>query len=112
MKNSLFTTALAGMLLLSPIAVASASAQSRQDQHQQDQNRPNAQRNDGRHHAPWARGQRLGAYNGRYAQVDYRSQHLRTPPRGYHWVRSDDGDFLLAAVATGLITQVILSGGR
>ena len=61
---------------------------------------------------PWAKGQRLGYYNGRYAEVDYRQQNLRQPPRGYHWVRDDSGDYLLAAVVGGLIAQVILSGSR
>jgi Ni/Co efflux regulator RcnB len=62
---------------------------------------------------PWERGQRLGYYQGRYAEVDYRSQRgLRVPPQGYHWVRNDGGDFLLAAVASGLIAQVIINSGR
>jgi Ni/Co efflux regulator RcnB len=60
----------------------------------------------------WSAGQRLGYYNGRYQEVDYRQEHLRRPHRGYHWVRDNDGDLLLAAVATGLIAQVILSGGH
>jgi Ni/Co efflux regulator RcnB len=58
---------------------------------------------------PWARGQRLGYYSGRYEVVDYRQQHLRHPPRGYHWVRDDSGDYLLAAIVGGLIAQVIMS---
>jgi Ni/Co efflux regulator RcnB len=62
---------------------------------------------------PWRRGQRLGYYNGRYAEVDYRSYPgLRRPPRGYHWVRNDGGDLLLAAIAGGLIAQVIINSGR
>jgi Ni/Co efflux regulator RcnB len=61
---------------------------------------------------PWARGQRLGYYSSRYQQVDYRNEHLRYPPRGYHWVRDDSGDFLLAAIVGGLIAEVILSGSR
>ncbi len=62
---------------------------------------------------PWHRGQRLGYYNGRYAEVDYRTRHdLRRPPRGYHWVRNDGGDYLLAAVVSGLILQVIINSGR
>lgn len=62
---------------------------------------------------PWQRGQRLRYYDGRYAEVDYRSNNsLRAPPRGYHWVRNDGGDYLLAAVAGGLIAQVILNGNR
>ena len=33
--------------------------------------------------------------------------HLRRPPRGYHWVRYGD-DFLMVAIATGLIADLIL----
>lgn len=62
---------------------------------------------------PWQRGQRLGYYDGRYAEVDYRSNSgLTPPPRGYHWVRNDSGDYLLAAIAGGLIAQVIINSGR
>ena len=62
---------------------------------------------------PWQRGQRLGYYQGRYQEVDYRTNdRLRQPPRGYHWVRSDGGDLLLAAIAGGLITAVILNNSR
>lgn len=62
---------------------------------------------------PWQRGQRLGYYQGRYSEVDYRSNRgLRAPPRGYHWVRNDSGDYLLAAIAGGLIAQVILNSTR
>jgi Ni/Co efflux regulator RcnB len=61
---------------------------------------------------PWQRGQRLGYYNGRYAEVDYRQQNLRQPPRGYHWVRDDGGDYLLAAILGGLIAEVIFSNNR
>jgi Ni/Co efflux regulator RcnB len=62
---------------------------------------------------PWRRGQRLGYYNGRYAEVDYRSERsLRQPGRGQHWVRNDGGDFLLVAIATGVIVQAIISSNR
>lgn len=62
---------------------------------------------------PWQRGERLGYYEGRYEEVDYRSNRsLRQPPRGYHWVRSDGGDYLLAAIAGGLIAAVILNNSR
>lgn len=62
---------------------------------------------------PWQRGQSLGYYQGRYNEVDYRSNSsLRPPPRGYHWVRSDGGDYLLAAIAGGLIAAVILNNSR
>jgi Ni/Co efflux regulator RcnB len=58
----------------------------------------------------WARGDRLGYYGNRYSVIDYRSHHLKRPPHGYHWVQDDRGDFILAAVATGLIASVILGG--
>ncbi len=40
--------------------------------------------------------------------VDYRSHHLRQPPRGYEW-REVNGNYVLAAVATGLIASLILN---
>lgn len=62
---------------------------------------------------PWQRGQRLGYYEDRYSEIDYRTdRRLNAPPRGYHWVRSDNGDLLLAAIAGGLITAVILNNTR
>ena len=45
---------------------------------------------------------------GRYVVTDWHREHLREPPRGYHWVRSDNGDFLLVAVATGVIADLLL----
>lgn len=57
----------------------------------------------------WRRGDRLGYYHNRYEPVYYGQYRLRPPPRGYHWVRDDRGDFLLAAIATGIILEVILS---
>jgi Ni/Co efflux regulator RcnB len=62
---------------------------------------------------PWQRGQRLGYYQSRYREVDYRTdRRLRPPPRGDHWVRNDGGDLLLAAIASGLIAQVIINSSR
>ncbi len=59
---------------------------------------------------PWARGGRYydDGYGPTYVVRDYRGYGLRSPPRGYYWRRSDAGDFLLVAVATGTITFFIL----
>lgn len=59
----------------------------------------------------WQRGERLSAWDrSHYVRVsDYRSHHLRAPPRGYEYRRSNSGEILLAAVATGLILQVLLN---
>jgi len=56
------------------------------------------------------RGQRLGKEyrDKRYVVTDWRARHLSAPPRGHHWVRAGN-DYILAAIATGLIAQVLLS---
>jgi Ni/Co efflux regulator RcnB len=46
-----------------------------------------------------------------YVVEDYRQYRLNPPPRGYHWV-GVGGDFLLVAITTGVISQIVLSGGR
>ncbi|MEQ1781995.1 MAG: RcnB family protein [Hyphomonadaceae bacterium] len=57
---------------------------------------------------PWKRGDRLGDFNKRYVEVDYRSQHLAPPPRGQHYVKDDNtGDIILAAIATGVIISIL-----
>lgn len=42
-----------------------------------------------------------------YVVSDWRSHNLSAPPRGYHWVQSG-ADFILVAVATGVILQLLL----
>jgi len=56
------------------------------------------------------RGHRLGQEyrDSRYVVTDWRARHLSAPPRGHHWVRAGN-DYVLAAIATGLIAQVLLS---
>jgi Ni/Co efflux regulator RcnB len=58
----------------------------------------------------WYRGDRL-PYEYRthhYVVDDWRSHHLYAPPRGYQWVQSG-GDYLLVAVATGIIASILLN---
>jgi Ni/Co efflux regulator RcnB len=56
------------------------------------------------------RGQRLSQEyrNNRYVVSDWRARHLSAPPRGHHWVRAGD-DYVLTAIATGVIAQILLS---
>jgi Ni/Co efflux regulator RcnB len=56
----------------------------------------------------WRRGAYLPrAYRSNsYRVYDYGRYRLRAPPRGYYWYRSGN-DYLLAAIATGLIYEVI-----
>lgn len=43
----------------------------------------------------------------RYVVRDWRERRLSAPPRDYHWVRTGN-DYVLAAIATGIIAQVLL----
>jgi Ni/Co efflux regulator RcnB len=56
----------------------------------------------------WRRGDRLPVayYGPRYVIGNYYDCGLRAPPYGYHWVRIDH-DVVLAAIATGVVLDVI-----
>ena len=112
-----FITLIAAAALLA--GTGSAFAQPRYDDHNQNTQRPRHDDNDrnngpsmamhGPSHADWRKGGHIGRDDWRRgARVDYRSHHLRTPPRGYEW-REVDGNYVLAAAATGLIASVILA---
>jgi len=61
-------------------------------------------------HPDWREGGKIGHDDwGRGVKLDYRAHHLRRPPRGYEW-REVDGNYILAAAATGLIASIILAG--
>ena len=60
-------------------------------------------------HPDWHQGGKIARDDwGRGVHVDYRAHHLKRPPRGYEW-RQVDGNFVLAAAATGLIASIILA---
>jgi len=58
----------------------------------------------------WRKGDRLSAeYRSKqYVVDDWRGHHLSAPPRGYHWVQLG-GDYVLVAITTGIILQLLLS---
>ena len=62
----------------------------------------------GYYYRVWRRGERLPiAYRApAYIIPDAAYYHLAPPPPGYYWVRVD-GDAVLAAVATGVVADVI-----
>jgi Ni/Co efflux regulator RcnB len=61
----------------------------------------------------WAKGQRYDHYRDRsYIVSDYRRHGWRAPPRGYNYYRTDNGDVVMAAIATGVIASVIANGGH
>ncbi|HEY9511976.1 MAG TPA: RcnB family protein [Rhodanobacter sp.] len=57
-------------------------------------------------HRHWRRGYRYAGPT--YVVHDYGYYRLRHPPRGYRWVRADNNDFLLVAIATGIILDIAL----
>jgi Ni/Co efflux regulator RcnB len=46
--------------------------------------------------------------NRQYVVNDWRGHHLHAPPRGYQWVQVG-GDYVLVAVATGIIAQLLIN---
>jgi len=57
----------------------------------------------------YRRGDRLPpSYRERgYVVDDWRGHNLSAPPRGYHWVQTS-ADYVLVAIATGIILQLLL----
>ena len=117
MKRIVCVTAAAALMLGAAGAAAAQSNYNDRD-HRGDYSHP--QRGDNRsgydnrdnhggyvHHSEWRRGHRMSQNDWRRGQrVDYRSHHLRAPPRGYEW-REVDGNYVMAAIATGLIASII-----
>jgi Ni/Co efflux regulator RcnB len=81
----------------------------------QDQGRNDYQqgRNDVRDNPHWSRGDRLPTQyrNNQYVVNDWKNNHLRKPPRGYHWVQADNR-YVLAAMATGVIADIIMASNQ
>ena len=113
------STLMSALIALSTTATGLAVAQGEPDR--RDRGSEAAHSNDGRgdqhggergagpRHA-YYRGDRLPAESRRrqYVVSDWQSRHLSAPPRGYHWVRTGD-DYVLAAIATGVILQLMLA---
>jgi len=60
-------------------------------------------------HPEWRKGAKINHDDwNRGAQVDWHAHHLQSPPRGYEW-REVDGNYVLAAAATGLIAATIVA---
>jgi Ni/Co efflux regulator RcnB len=60
-------------------------------------------------HNEWRKGQHIRTEDwNRGDRVDYRAYHLHAPPSGYEW-REVDGNYVLAAAATGVIASVIVA---
>lgn len=64
-------------------------------------------------HEEWKKGAKMRDEDWKRGEaVDYREHHLRAPPHGQEW-RLVDGNYVLAAVATGVIASVaVAEAGR
>jgi Ni/Co efflux regulator RcnB len=58
----------------------------------------------------WRRGARIPPEyrNRQYVVQDWQAHHLRPPPPGHQWVQVGS-DYVLVAVATGIIAELLLS---
>ncbi len=64
---------------------------------------------------PWARGHsyRSYGYNNVYVVPynDYRRYSLYNPRAGYRWMRDDGGHYMLVAIASGIISDILYRNG-
>lgn len=102
MKHLFLAVSLA-LLALSPAAAIAGKG------HGHGKGPGNGHHDNGKHKG-WKKGERLPAIylERRYYVEDFRQHHLAPPPRGHRWVRTDDGKYVLIAVATGIIADILL----
>jgi Ni/Co efflux regulator RcnB len=130
MKSKAFVlTVIALSLTTGSLALAQGSNGGRHDRNdryerndRRDDARQHDRRNFGRNHNEemrrgrgagpghqYYRGDRLPAEyrNRHYVVNDWRSHNLSAPPRGHQWVQSGN-DYVMIAIATGIIAQLLL----
>ncbi len=118
MKHALLLAAAAAMTLGATVASAQPYGGYRDDGYHSrggytegrryDRNDRDA-RNYGAYRGQWSRGSRLPPQYRSHTYIvnDYGRYGYRAPPRGYAYYRTDTGDVVLAAIATGIIASVI-----
>jgi len=95
--------------LLAGVLASSASVAIARPQPHKAPSRPAWHERQTPHGNHWRKGQRLQPAQRRYVVNDWKQRGLRTPPRGYQWVRENknSGDYLLVAATTGLIASIL-----
>jgi Ni/Co efflux regulator RcnB len=99
------------LLALTITTSAWAGDQGRKHGHGHDDDRGHSRgKHKGHHKHEMHRGERIPVVylERNYYVDDYRVYSLAPPPRGHRWVRTDDGRYILIAVATGIIADIIL----
>lgn len=106
-RNVIFSTVIAMSLTMPVFAFAEGNGD--QNNRGRDEHAQQNERGAGPNHA-YHKGDRLPAaeHSKQYEVNDWRGRNMREPPEGHHWVRSGD-DYVLAAIATGVIADIVLS---
>ncbi|UNK47989.1 RcnB family protein [Lysobacter sp. S4-A87] len=106
---------LIGFVFLAPAAAFANGKNKRGDDHHHHDDHDRDRYDDHDHHPGKHKGHHKQEYRRGVVYVerrvyvdDYPRYHLHEPPRGHRWVRSDDGKYVLIAVATGIIADVLL----
>lgn len=124
MKRLLLAASLAALYLTSSAAFADDRREGRRvyyyhdhdDYHEDDDDdrhyyhHRHEHKRKGKRHRECRRGERIEVVymEPRYYVEDYRHHHLDAPPPGHRWVRHPDGRYLLVAVASGIIADILL----
>ncbi|HZP03379.1 MAG TPA: RcnB family protein [Terracidiphilus sp.] len=109
--RKVFASAVIVSMLSGGVALAQDDHHDRDDHHESDHHDHDYDRHDHHyvHHDDWREGGHIRHEDwDRGDRVDYRHYHLRRPPRGYEW-REVDGNYVLAAVATGVIASIVVA---
>lgn len=130
MKKTLFALMLGAVMVSTTVAAAPYQYDDHHDQdhdHDRDHGRDHDRDHDrdrdrdhreyvivhdrGNHEGWYHRGGYVPAeyYRDQRYYVDYRVYNLAPPPPEHVWVRSDTGDFLLVAVASGIIADLVIN---
>lgn len=105
MKRVLLAASFAALLLSSSVALAGGKGNGHGNGGHDDHP-------PGKHkgwHKNYRKGEKIEVvYLEPHYYVDYRHHHLSAPPAGHRWVRHPDGRYILVAVATGIIADILL----
>ncbi len=112
----LLSVLMIGFVFLAPVAASAHGKNKHGDDHHHHDDHDRDHRDDHHDHHP---GKHKGHHKQEYRRGvvyverrvyvdDYPRYQLHEPPRGHRWVRSDDGKYVLIAVATGIIADVLL----
>jgi Ni/Co efflux regulator RcnB len=111
-RRILFATLATAAVAAASVAAAQTPYQQQQRDYQQALQHNQQQQQDYQHaQRQWARGQRLPSSYRTHGHMvrDYGHHGWRRPPHGYAYYTTDNGDVVMAAIATGVISSIIVA---